>query len=103
MLGSDKPVDILIHAHATMRAMKMTEFGRRTAETQPASDRRIVEITSNNLSIFKRLQDPTMRAYVTQWEDFNSRSPKDAIDRANIKTTGDKILEQYLSLRDKRV
>ena len=72
-------------------------------DTQPLVDSGIQEVTIENLRVFKGLHDPTMRAYVTQWEDFNSRNPKDAIDRVNLKTTGEKILEHYYSMRDKRL
>ena len=88
-------VDILISVRASIKGMKMTEFGRRTGEIQPEAEKRIQEITAKNISIFSRLQDPTIHAYVMQWEDFNSRNPKDAIDRTNLKTTADKILELY--------
>ena len=72
---------------------------RRGAEVSGGAETRISEVTPENLSIFSRLQDSTIKGLVDDWNTLTVRGSS-RYDEIELKRISDAIIERYYLLRD---
>ena len=80
--------------------MNAEGFGRRRgAEVSGGAEARITEVTAQNLSIFSRLQDSTIKELLGDWNTLSVRG-SGRYDEIELKRVSDAIIERYYLLRD---